>query len=424
MLERDDLASIGVSERRLENGLRVIVETTTSPLSAICVSYDVGWADDPPGRAGLAHLVEHLMFGPTREVPEGYLPFYERLGATWVQGTTDEDFTTYCATFPEEALELALFAEAERMGFLLESVDEETVRRELRILAHEGRERGHVELLADTRRAESESAWGRGHPYVWRTEDLDALDLEAVRWLHQRAYGPANATLAIVTRRPIDDAFAVAARSLERLRGRPPIVRESPAPRRRSAPVLLEVGVPLTRSQVRVRWETPAWWQRDDAALDVVAGVLQERLREVWPSGVVSVRSKRDSSFFEVEVQVDAGSDLGRIAARVGRLVTALPELSDAVCVQHRTRWVEYAHERSDAQRAWHLSRANRPSSPGPARGSAAAVARYAELTCDDVRAAATRWLAPSARHTTREHSDRTAPLRGRVLTQRGSHAR
>lgn len=413
-----------MSERRLDNGLRVIVETTASPLSAICVAYDVGTADDPPSRAGLAHLVEHLMFRPTGEVPEGYLPFYERLGATWVQGTTDGDFTTYCATFPEEALELALFAESERVGFLLESVDEDSVRRELRILAHEGRERGRVELLADTRRAESESAWGRGHPYVWRTEDLDALDLEAVRWLHQRAYGPANATLAIVTRRPVDDAFAVAARSFERLRGRPPIVRELVRAPTRSTPVLLEVGVPLTRSQVRVRWETPAWWQRDDAALDVVASVLQERLREIWPAADAREHSKRESSFFEVEVQVDAGSDLGRIEAQIGRLVTALPALSDEVCTQHRTRWVESARERSDAQRAWHLSRSNGPSSSGPARGSTVAIARYAELTCDDVRAAATRWLAPNARHTTRSHSDRTAPLRGRVLTQRGSHAR
>ena len=54
-LERD-LASVEVNERRLDNGLRVILEPTTSPLTSICVSYDVGWADDPPGRAGRVHL--------------------------------------------------------------------------------------------------------------------------------------------------------------------------------------------------------------------------------------------------------------------------------------------------------------------------------------------------------------------------------
>jgi zinc protease len=419
-----DLASVEVNERRLDNGLRVILEPTTSPLTSICVSYDVGWADDPPGRAGLAHLVEHLMFGPTREVPEGYLPFYERLGAVSVQGTTDEDHTTYCASFPEEALELVLFAEAERMGFLLEGVDDATVRRELRILAHEARERGSVEILEDTRRAEAESAWGPGHPYAWRAEELDALDLDAVRWLHQHAYGPANATVAIVTRREVADTFALATRSFERLRGRPSVVRESPAPIRRNAPVLLEVGVPLTRSSVRIRWETPAWWEADDAALDVVAGALREQLAETWESARARVHSKRDASFFEVEVEVEAGTDLGRVEARIGRLVTQLPALSDASCAEHRARWVELERERTDVVRARELAHANRASAREPARGSAATVARYADLDCEAIRAAATRWLRPNARHTTREHSDRTAPLRGRVLPRRGIHAR
>jgi hypothetical protein len=180
----------------------------------------------------------------------------------------------------------------------------------------------------------------------------------------------------------------------------------------------------LTRSRVRVRWETPAWWQPDDAALDVVAGVLEERLAETWESAAVHVRSTRDASFFEVAVVVDAGTELGPVEARVGRLVMALPELSDASCARHRTRWVERARGRSDGHRAQELAHANRASSPTPVRGSAAAVARYADLDCDTIRAAATRWLRPNARHTTREHSDRTAPLRGRVLPRRRSHAR
>lgn len=422
-LERD-LASVEVNERRLDNGLRVVFEPTTSPLTSICVSYDVGWADDPPGRAGLAHLVEHLMFTPTRGVPEGYLPFYERMGAVSVQGTTNEDHTTYCATFPEEALELALFAEAERMGFLLEGVDDDALRRELRILAHEARERGRIEILEDTRRAEAESTWGRGHPYAWRAEDLDALDLDAVRWLHQRAYGPANATLAIVTRRPVADAFAVVVRSFERLRGQPAIVREASTSTQRTAPVLLEVAVPLTRSSVRVRWETPAWWEADDAALDVVAGALRERLVETWENAVARVHSKRDASYFEVELVVDAGTDLGRLETRIGQLVMELSALSDATCADHRTRWVRRAREHSDAERARALAHANRASSREPARGSAAAVARYANLDCDAVRTAATRWLRPETRHTTRAHSDRTAPLRGRVIQRREVRAR
>ena len=110
----------------------------------------------------------------------------------------------------------------------------------------------------------SASLWGERHPYRHRVENLDALDLDTVRWFHQRTYGPAHATVAIVTARPVDETLASVSRHFETLRG----LRSSPEPRaeapRRTAPERIEVGVRTRRNELVLTWITPAWLTREE----------------------------------------------------------------------------------------------------------------------------------------------------------------
>src|SRR5262245_26841200 len=113
---------------RLDNGLEVVLhEDHRTPIVTVNVWYHVGSKDEAPGKNGFAHLFEHMMFQGSKHVPEDtYFRHLERVGATDINGTTHTDRTAYFETVPANRLELALWLESDRMGFLLAHVDSQT----------------------------------------------------------------------------------------------------------------------------------------------------------------------------------------------------------------------------------------------------------------------------------------------------------
>jgi len=127
----DDLPQappLAVRVTRLANGLEVVLhEDHRAPLVTVNLWYHVGSKDEPAGKSGFAHLFEHVMFQGSKHVPEDtYVRYLERAGATDVNGTTHTDRTAYYETVPSNRLELALWLESDRMGFLLPHVDGQT----------------------------------------------------------------------------------------------------------------------------------------------------------------------------------------------------------------------------------------------------------------------------------------------------------
>ncbi|MEO3801290.1 pitrilysin family protein [Nonomuraea sp. B1E8] len=186
----------------LDNGLRVILSADRrAPVVAVCVWYSVGCRDEEPGRTGLAHLCEHLMFQGSANVARN--EHVERIHMTGgiANGTTHFEHSLYLDVLPAEQLDLALELEADRMGTIAGSLTREKVDTQRDVVANEWRERygGHGdgarwrELMA---RAHPE-----GHPYghvpSGEILDLPALSLEICRDFLLTHYTPANAVLSI-----------------------------------------------------------------------------------------------------------------------------------------------------------------------------------------------------------------------------------
>ena len=186
----------------LPNGLKVIThEDHRLPLVAVDLWYHVGPLNERPGRTGFAHLFEHMMFEGSEHVGEkAHFKYVESAGATDVNGTTSFDRTNYFETVPANQIELALWLESDRMGFLLEGLDREKLANQRDVVRNERRQgEGQPYDLAD------EEVWHQlfphDHPYygdvIGSHADVEAARIADVRDFHQQFYTPNNASIAI-----------------------------------------------------------------------------------------------------------------------------------------------------------------------------------------------------------------------------------
>ena len=264
----------------LPNGLRVILhEDHTVPIAAVNVWYHVGSAREKPGRTGFAHLFEHLMFEGSGHVKEGeFDTLLESAGAT-NNGTTNTDRTNYFIDLPSNALELALFLESDRMGYLLDAMTPARVDGQRDVVKNERRENyenapyGMASIVLD------EMLYPEKHPYRWPTighmEDLTAASYEDVVEFFKRYYAPSNASLVIAgdidpvrTRALVEKWFA----DVKGAAGPVPPIEHPPA-------LLTEVKRKTIQDRVQLprlylSWLTPAHFHPGDAELDVVSQVL------------------------------------------------------------------------------------------------------------------------------------------------------
>ncbi len=199
----------------LPNGLQVILhEDHSVPLVSVNVWYHVGSANERPGRTGFAHLFEHLMFMGSGHVKPGEFDAWLEGAGGNNNGSTTNDRTNYWINVPSNALELALFLESDRMGYLLDSMTPQTVDAQRDVVknerrqSYENRPYGAADLLL------AEMLYPKGHPYHWPVigymEDLTAASYEDTVEFFKRYYAPSNASLVVAG--DIDPAAAQAAR--------------------------------------------------------------------------------------------------------------------------------------------------------------------------------------------------------------------
>jgi zinc protease len=397
----------------LANGLRVLVhEDHSAPLVAVNVWYHVGSRNERPGRTGFAHLFEHLMFEGSANVPEGQIDqLVLTAGGSTPNGTTSQDRTNYFQVVPSSGLELLLWLESDRMGWLLPTMTQEKLDAQRDVVKNERRENyenrpyglAYPTLLANL--------FPPTHPYSWPAigsmEDLAAASMADVQDFFRTYYAPNNASLAIAG--AVDPA---AVRVLvERYFGEIPA--GPPVPPVAAQPVRLE-GDRYVTLEDRVRlprlymvWHTPASYAPGDAALDVAAAILgggkASRLfaslvydRQVAQDVQAFQSSQTLGSTFSViatarpgttldELQRSVREELGRIAA-AGVEDRELERATNAI----ETSFVD------DLQRV--VGKADRlnhylfhTGDPGYA---ARDLARYRTVTAADVQAAVATYLA------------------------------
>jgi zinc protease len=266
---------------QLPNGLRVIVnEDRSTPIVAVNVWYHVGSGYEKAGRTGFAHLFEHILFEGSKNVPEGdFDNLLEAAGAV-NNGSTNPDRTNYYEILPKNALELALWLEADRMGALLETMSPQKLDIQREVVKNERRQSYENVPYGMFWETAYRELYPQGHPYSWTTigsmEDLSAASLEDVEEFFRTYYVPNNAVLAIsgdvdaATVRPlVERYFGWIPRGADVARPQIPV---PPIPASRT--VTLEDRVTLP--QVNLVWRTSPAYSPDEAPLQAVAALLAD----------------------------------------------------------------------------------------------------------------------------------------------------
>jgi zinc protease len=264
----------------LPNGLTLIVhEDHKAPIVAVNVWYHVGSKNEKPGKTGFAHLFEHLMFGGSENVKTTYINAFEKIGATDLNGTTNEDRTNYFETVPTPALDYALFLESDRMGHLLGSFDAKTLETQRGVVQNEKRQ-GENQPYGMADELITKAIYPTAHPYSWTVigsmEDLNAASLDDVKEWFRTYYGPSNATIAIAGDIDPETARAKVEKYFGDIPSGPPVAHQQVwvAKMTGTHRERLEDRVPQAR--IYKVWNVPQWGTPEVAYLELVSRVLTQ----------------------------------------------------------------------------------------------------------------------------------------------------
>jgi zinc protease len=399
---------------QLPNGLNVIMHRDTSvPIVAVNVWYHVGSANERQGRTGFAHLFEHLMFEGSKNVKEGeFDTFLEGAGGN-NNGSTSNDRTNYVIDVPSNALELALFLESDRMGYLLDTMSparvdgqRDVVKNERR-QSYENRPYGMASLEID------KMLWPASHPYSWPTighmEDLTAASHDDVVQFFKTYYAPNNASLVIGGDIDFDRTKAL----VEKWFGEIPRGADVP-PVAPPAAQLTSVKRQTMTDQVRLprlylAWLTPRLFAPGDAALDVVSSVLtggkNSRLykRLIYDTQMAQeITAYQGSGALGSSFQIIATARPGHTVAEMQKAIDEEIERlkrqpPDAREVQRAINQIEASFYRRMERVGGFSGKADQLNAYFAAGGGpdffAEDLARYTTLTPSDIQAAILEWL-------------------------------
>jgi len=274
------LPQVAFEKTTLPNGLELIlIEDHRLPIVAVNIWYHVGPANEAPGLTGFAHLFEHMMFAATRHVPRGLADrLLEGAGATDSNGSTDYDRTNYYDTVPTNQLELALWVHADRMGYLLDVLDQTALSNQQDVVRNERRQSVENRPYGIVEEAMNHALFPKPHPYyasvIGSHADIQNAKLADVRDFFTRYYGPNNASIVIAgdidkakTRALVAKYFGTFKRSAPVAK---PNVATPPITRERRLTVADRIELP----RVYMAWLTPPAYQPGDAELAVTAQIL------------------------------------------------------------------------------------------------------------------------------------------------------
>jgi zinc protease len=321
----------------LDNGLEVILHRDPSvPLVATNVWYHVGSGDETPGKSGFAHLFEHMMFQGAKHIGKDvHFKILQEIGGTSVNGTTNSDRTNYFEVVPSHQIETALWLESDRMGYLLDLLDEASLKNQQDVVRNERRQRYDNVPYGRERFVVAETLYPEGHPYryltIGRHEDLEGAAVEDVKGFFRQWYVPSNATLTLAGDFQIADAKALITKWFAAFpKTAKPARKQATAPEL-PATVRKDVDDSFARlTRIHYAWHSPPIFSDADFELDVVSSVLGAygwgRLHRAL---VLDERSAQNvsvynagaqhSSVFHIVVDLKPGQDPAKAEAVIAR---------------------------------------------------------------------------------------------------------
>jgi zinc protease len=346
--------NIPFQRHRLGNGLDVLIhEDRNCPIVAVNVWYHVGSKNEKPGRTGFAHLFEHLMFEGSEHYDRGYFHPLQEAGAS-LNGSTNADRTNYWEVVPSTSLELALWMESDRMGFLLPALSDAKFENQRDVVLNERRQNYENRPYGLAGMAIVAALYEPDHPYHWLTigeaADIRNARIDDVRDFFRTYYRPRNASLAIagdvrtdVALRMADDYFG----ELEAGDPPPPVEYRSPSPLSSEIRLVLEDRIELPR--LYLAWHSSALFTTGDAELDLVAEVLASgktsRLykslvfeRRLATEIAASQNSREIGSFFQIVATAAPGHSLDELEQAITQEIAAFVESGPTAVEMERCR--------------------------------------------------------------------------------------
>ena len=410
-------ASQGVPKLKFEkttlpNGLQIILhEDHSTPIVVVDTWYHVGSGDEKPGRTGFAHLFEHIMFMGSQNVPvDQFDKWLEAAGAD-NNGSTNTDRTNYYELLPSNALPLALWLDADRMGHLLPVMDQAKLDLQRDVVKNERRQR--VDNVPYGKASETILAalYPATHPYHWPVigsmTDLSAASLDDVKQFFRTYYAPNNATLVIAGDFNRDSAMTW----VQRYFGGVPRGPQMPA-----RPVVPTFSVPkdtflvvedkVTLPRLYETWHSVKLFHPDDAALDVLADVLAgDKNSRLYKRLVFDMQVAQDVGAFQSSGRLDGNFQI-TVTAKPGQAPSKMAALvaeevgkiaKDGVTARELARSLNSRRAQFLDQLAAVLGKSEQLAAYDYNAGTPDYVqqdlARYEKITAADVQRVATQYL-------------------------------
>jgi zinc protease len=321
------------TKRTLANGLDVIVhEAHHVPIVAVNIWYHVGSKNERPGMTGFAHLFEHLMFEGSEHHNRGYFPPLQQAGAL-LNGSTNTDRTNYWEVVPTSAIDLALWMESDRMGYLLPALTRDRFETQRDVVLNERRQNYENRPYGLAFMAITSSLFPPDHPYHWMTigdiDDLRAMQFEDVREFFRTYYHPSNASLAIAGNIERERAFELAEHYFGELApGSPPPPVRANALLSMEKRLVIEDRVEMPR--IYMAWHSPAMYAAGDAEMDLIGELLTSgKMSRLYRSLVYEKRIALDVSAFQSSRELGSFFMLV-VTAAPGRSLTDITALVDS----------------------------------------------------------------------------------------------
>ena len=344
-------------KRKLANGLDVIVcPVRSSPVACVNLWYDVGSQNEKPGQRGFAHLFEHLMFEGSKHYPGDFFKHLQKYGAG-VNGSTSSDRTNYYEDVPADILELALALESDRMGHLVEALDDTRLATQKGVVTNEYRQNYANQPYGMVSRVMAEALYPEGHPYSWTTiglmEEVNAATRDQVVAFFERFYVPANTSLCVAGDVDADQVFDLADRYFggfpSGMKADVPTVADRPLPQSRRIEMLDNVSL----ERLYIVWPTVRQLTDDEPALSILGDILASgRSSRLFQELVVKLQLAQDvaagqwsrelAGQFSVVVTLKPGASVDQVKAVIERSLVDLAEAgptADELARVTRRRW-------------------------------------------------------------------------------------
>lgn len=318
----------------LPNGLDVILHIDRSdPIVALAVGYHVGSNREVEGRTGFAHLFEHMMFQRSENVPEDqFFTLIESAGGT-LNGGTGNDATFYYEVVPKNALEMILWMESDRMGYMINTVTQKAFNIQQNVVQNEKREGDDNQPYGHTDWVIAKNFYPKGHPYSWTVigemEDLKNATIEDVKGFHNQWYVPNNATLVLAG----DFDIAEAKKMIEKYFGEIPRGNEitDPEPQPVKLTETKKVYHPdnfAQAPQLHLIWPTVEDYNEDMYALSYLGELLSqgkkapmykilEKEKKLTSNQYAYNGSQEIAGAFEIVITANEGVDLDTVESAV-----------------------------------------------------------------------------------------------------------